>query len=98
MGTHGDIRTRFEMAMNEAKKVVWKETMKKAYFNSYPEGKGGRWISPNGAGEIMRAYFIGETEDEIEKFLELNGVRLSIMEDILKLQMLLVVSILGKLQ
>ena len=32
MGTIGDIRTRFEIAMNEAKKVVWKETMKKAIY------------------------------------------------------------------
>ena len=78
MSTFNDIRTRFEVAMtlNEAKKVVWKETMKKAYFNLYPEGKGGRWINPSGTGEIMRAYFIGDdTEEEIEKFLELNGVK-----------------------
>jgi len=76
MGTIGDIRTRFEVAINEAKLEVWKATMKKAYFNLYPEGKGGRWINPSGTGEIMRAYFIGDdTEEEIEKFLELNGVK-----------------------
>lgn len=75
MSTYGDIRTRFEVAMNEAKLEVWKQTMKKAYFNLYPEGKGGRWINPSGTGEIMRAYFIGDAEAEIEKFLELNGVK-----------------------
>ena len=78
MSTFNDIRTRFEvaMAMNEAKLEVWKQTMKDAYFNLYPESKGGRWINPSGTGEIMRAYFIGDdTEAEIEKFLEMNGVK-----------------------
>lgn len=76
MSTYGDIRTRFEMAMNEAKRVVWKQTMKNAYDNLYPESKGGRWIDPSGTGEIIRAYFIGDdTEAEIEKFLEINGIK-----------------------
>ena len=75
--TIGDIRARFAaaVALNEAKLEVWKQTMKNAYFNLYPEGKGGRWINPSGTGEIIRAYFIGDTETEIEKFLELNGVK-----------------------
>ena len=80
MGTLGDIRNNFQIAMdkkaiNESRLEVWKETMKKAYFNLYPEGNGGRWINPSGTGEIMRAYFIGDAEVEIEKFLEINGVK-----------------------
>ena len=75
MSTYKDIRVRFEMAMNE-KLEVWKQTMQDVYFNMYPKGSGGRWINPAGTGEIIRAYFIGDdTEAEIEKFLEINGVK-----------------------
>lgn len=73
--TNSDFKIAINRVINE-KLEVWKQTMKDAYFNMYPEGSGGRWINPSGTGEIIRAYFIGDdTEAEIEKFLEINGIK-----------------------
>lgn len=83
MGTYGDIRTRFEMALNEANLPKWKELSKTAYDLFMPKESGGRWISQN-PEELIRAYFGSEdTEENIQKFLELNGVRADYYSDVL---------------
>lgn len=72
MNTHKDIRTRFQMALNEAAGLsAWKRDMKVAYETFNPDG---RWIEPKKT-EIIRAEFDIENEEEdIEKFLAICGI------------------------
>lgn len=79
MSTVGDIRARFEAAMNRAinenNSPMWVQNSSTAYYNVYPESNGGRFINPK-KSEIIRAYFGSENiEEEIIKFLELNGIK-----------------------
>lgn len=83
MGTIGDIRTRFEMAMNESNIPKWKKNSETAYNLFMPKESGGRWISQK-TDELMRAYFGNEdAEENIQKFLELNGIRADYYSDTL---------------
>jgi len=77
--TIGDIRARFESVMyrnlNENNTPAWVLNLSQVYFNAYPENEGGRFINPK-KSEIIRAYFISDNvEEEIIKFLELNGIK-----------------------
>ena len=83
MGTHGDIRARFQMAMNEASgNPVWRNKSEAAYYAMFPKKDGGRWIMPGKSWEIMRAYFGSiDTVSEIQKFLELNGIKAEYYSD-----------------
>ena len=70
MGTLGDIRNNFQIAMdkavNEAKLTGWQKGMKNTYSVLKPTG---RWISPN-SGEILRAEIDpNDPENDIEAFL-----------------------------
>lgn len=83
MGSYGDIRTRFEMALNEANLPKWKTNSETAYNLFMPKESGGRWIA-QGSEELMRAYFGSEDiEENIQKFLELNGIRADYYSDTL---------------
>ena len=72
MSTYNDIRTRFQVALNEASKLAaWKRDMQVAYqtFN-----QNGRWIEPRDT-EIIRAEFdIEDEEGDIVKFLSFAGI------------------------
>jgi len=77
MRTLGDIRTRFEMAMNEASgNPAWRIKSEAAYYSMFPKEGGGRWIMPGKSHEIMRAWFgSSEPEADAQKFLEFNGLK-----------------------
>ena len=72
MSTFNDIRTRFQVALNEASKLsAWKKDMHVAYQTFNPNG---RWVEPKNT-EIVRAEFDIENEEEdIEKFLSIAGI------------------------
>lgn len=79
MSTVGDFKIRFAIAMNrvlnENNSPAWVQNSSIAYYNAYPESNGGRFINPK-KSEIIRAYFGSENiEEEIIKFLELNGIK-----------------------
>ena len=79
MANYGDIRTNFQIAMNrainESNIPVWMQNSRAAYYAAHPEINGGRWIKQKTA-EIIRAYFGSDNaEEEIAKFLELNGIK-----------------------
>ena len=70
MGTFGDIRNNFQIALdkavNEAKLTGWQMEMKKTYSVLKPNG---RWIAPK-TGEILRAEIDpNDPEQDIETFL-----------------------------
>jgi hypothetical protein len=75
MSTFNDIRTRFQVALNEAAGLSgWKRDMRVAYQTFKPDG---RWIEPKNT-EIIRAEFdIDNEEDDIEKFLAIAGIKSS---------------------
>jgi len=77
-----DIRTRFQNAMNESdikkSQTQWHKLSHDAYYASFPKENQGRWITPASKNptEIIRAYFgTINPEGEIQKFLEINGVK-----------------------
>lgn len=70
MSTYQDIRTRFQIALNE-KLAAWKQDMQTTYLTFKPNG---RWVEPK-TGELIRAEFDNEDpEADIEKFLALAGI------------------------
>jgi hypothetical protein len=71
MNTLGDIRARFEKAVNEAKMIEWQEKMIAAYLKHRPRG---RWVKPN-TGEILRVEIdSNDPIEDIESFLSINGI------------------------
>lgn len=72
----------FEEFINESTKTAWILKLQTAYYNAYPENAGGRFIKPV-LPEIIRAYFGSENvEEEIIKFLEMNGIKSDYYNDL----------------